>query len=105
MTSASLEPSPSFEAGDRSRRWLALGLAGMVYVIGIAGLWSMVQSFEPTAPLPLTPAGDDRALPPLDDRIDVRDARLDELIRPEFRPENQVEEGDDVAQTDLQKKI
>lgn len=95
----------SLETDGRPKRWLALGLAGMVYVVGIVGLWSMVRTFDQPSPLSLTPAGDEEILPPLDDRIDVRDAALDGPIRPEFRPEVDSGISDDIAASDLQKKI
>ncbi|MEZ5934710.1 MAG: hypothetical protein R3F54_22780 [Alphaproteobacteria bacterium] len=72
----------SDEPGAGSRRWLALGLAGMVYAVGVMGLWSMVETFQETGTKELTPAGGHEVLPPVDDTVDVRDARLHGLANP-----------------------
>ena len=87
-----------------AKRWLALGLAGMVYVTGAAGLWSMVQMFDDTSHPPMTPADDIKGLPPLDSQVDLQDARLDGPIIPRFRPDLDTGDGEDVATSDLQKK-
>ncbi|MEM7041573.1 MAG: hypothetical protein AAF543_02055 [Pseudomonadota bacterium] len=88
-----------------SRRWLALGLAGMVYVVGISGLWAMVRTFDETAGAPLTPAGSEKVLPPIEESIDIRDAQLlDGPFIPKFKPELSPEAGGDVASVDLQKE-
>lgn len=70
----------------RSRSWLVLGFVGMVYLVGIAGLWSMVQTFEDSASSTLTPAAEEGPLPRLDDNIDMRDAHLDDPFVPKLRP-------------------
>ncbi|MGI9421051.1 MAG: hypothetical protein ACR2RA_24770 [Geminicoccaceae bacterium] len=106
---------PAIAAGDPSdqadtpatdvqhRRWLALAMAGMVYVVGIAGLWSMYQTFEQPDPPALTPAGDSTPLPPLEKTIDVRDALLeDDVFRPKFKPDINSGTDKDVAGSDLQ---
>jgi hypothetical protein len=67
-------PAPASSSADR--RWLALGLAGMVYVVGVTGLWSMLETFRETAPRQITPARGTDMLPPVDDTADVRDALL-----------------------------
>lgn len=72
----------STPGGTPSRRWLAIGLACMVYVVGVAGLWSMIESFETTEPQRLTPAEGTRMLPPLDETIDVRDIGQDDPPAP-----------------------
>jgi hypothetical protein len=92
---------PTSKAGRTSKRWLALALAGMTYVVGAAGLWSMMQDFDDAMLLPITPAGDERAVPPLDETIDVRDAGLDGLIRPKPRPDD-LRVPSDVADSNLQ---
>lgn len=99
------EPSAASTSGVErtSKRWLALALAGMTYVIGLAGLWSMVQGFEDAMLLPVTPAGDEQTVPPLDGTIDVRDASLDGLIRPKSRP-NDLGIPSNVAESNLQNR-
>ena len=93
------------EGSRRSKRLLALGLAGMAYLIGIVGLWSMVQSFNGNTSPSLTPAGDRTTPPPIDRSIDLRDAHLnDGIIRPTFRPDV-ILNGDDVAMSDIHDKI
>ena len=89
------------EGGRTSKRWLALALAGMTYIVGFAGLWSMVQGFDDAALLPVTPAGDERSVPPLDETIDVRDAGLDDLVHPRSRPVD-LQIPSDVAGSNLQ---
>jgi hypothetical protein len=86
-----------------SKRWLAVALAASIYIFGLAGLWSMVQSFDEAVLLPVTPAGDEQTVPPIEETIDVRDARLDGFIRPAFRP-NDLRIPSDVAQSQLQDK-
>ena len=103
LEAGSLAPSPEHRAGGR--RWLAFCLAGMVYVTGIAGLWSMVQRFDGAGSPSITPADSDKSLPPLDHQVDIQDARLDGPIIPRFRPEVRPGDGEDVANSDLQKKI
>lgn len=97
-----MSPSaPEMRVDVRSRRWLAIGLAGTVYIAGAAGLWSMYRTFEGPSSPSLTPAGDRETLPPLDETIDVRDALLDDdVFRPVFKPDFEAEE--DVANSDLQ---
>jgi hypothetical protein len=95
------DESSSPDSQATPKRWLALALAGMTYVIGLAGLWSMVQGFEEAALLPVTPAGDERTVPPLDETIDVRDAGLDGLILPQPRPDD-LNVPSDVADSNLQ---
>ena len=91
--------------GDvRSRSWFAVGLVGMVYVIGIAGLWSMVQAFDKKADPTVTPAGDSTTLPPLDESIDVRDAGIDQFFVPNFRPIAPTDTGRDVAASSLREQ-
>lgn len=102
VTSGPLRVNPVPESDSHPRHWLVLGLVGMVYVVGIAGLWSMVQSFDETASTPLTPAGSNDILSPVDEVIDLRDARLDGPIIPQFRPSGPIGPGDDVAASDLQ---
>lgn len=79
------------EDRERPKLWLALGFVGLIYVIGFAGIWSIVSTFEASHNLSLAPATapakDREALPPLDDVIDLRDALFDRPIVPEFRPE------------------
>lgn len=90
---------------QRKRRF-ALALAGLVYVVGIAGLWSMAQNFEDAWALPVTPAGDEGpVMPPLDTTIELRDARLDGFIRPKFKPDDLRKTGGDIANSGFQKKI
>ena len=91
---------------QESRRWLALGLAGMVYVVGITGLWSMVRAFDETGAAPLTPAVGEKALPlpPIDEAIDIRDAQLDGPFVPTFKPDLTIENDQDVAGSGLQKR-
>lgn len=87
---------------ELSKRRVALALAGVIYLIGIAGLWSMVQTFDDVTTLPATPANDDGAiLPPFNETIDLRDAKLDGFIRPKFRPDDLRNSGD-VARSNLQ---
>ena len=73
----------------------------MVYVVGIAGLWSMVRGFGETGAAPLTPAGSDQVMPPIDEAIDIRDALLDGPFVPKFKP---ALPPDDVASSGLQKQ-
>ena len=64
------------QAPERSKRWLALGLAGAVYVMGIAGLWSIYRTFDEVATLPLTPARNTEPNTPSSEPTDLRDAEL-----------------------------
>jgi len=92
--------TPSSIADRTPRRWLALALAGMIYFVGLAGLWSMMQSFDNASLLPVTPAGDEQSVPPIEETIDVRDANLDVIIRPKLRP-NDLRSPSDVATSGL----
>lgn len=88
-----LEP----EEDRRSRRTLALFLAGLVYLAGVAGVWSIYQTFDQRDQPSLAPAVDEATIPPpIDDTIDVRDPLEDEeLIRPDLKPDpDEVEEAD-----------
>lgn len=106
VNSGPLATAVRLEDDGWSRRFLALGLAGIIYVIGIAGLWSMVQTFDQTTSPPLTPAGDRKAMPPLEGAIDLRDARLDEdRLVPKAKPEGAGSADEDIADSDLQKRI
>ena len=67
-------------APERSKRWLALGLAGAVYVMGIAGLWSIYQTFDDVATSRLTPARGTEPNAPLSEPTDLRDAELIEEV-------------------------
>lgn len=100
---ASLARSPEYRSV--SKRWFALGLAGMVYVTGIAGLWSMVQTFDGPGSPAITPADGNNDLPPLDQQVDMQDARLDGPFIPRFRPEIRSGDDADVANSLFQKKI
>jgi hypothetical protein len=80
-------PSPWIEDNRPSKRWLAFGLVGMVYVVGLVGLWSMIETFREASPQQITPAGGDETMPPLDESIDVRDARLNGPPIPDFKPQ------------------
>lgn len=100
---ASLARSPEYRSV--SKRWFALGLAGMVYVTGIAGLWSMVQAFDGPGSPAITPADGNNNLPPLDHQVDMQDARLDGPFIPRFRPEIRSGDDADIANSDFQKKI
>lgn len=60
----------------RSKRWLALGLAGAVYVMGIAGLWSIYRTFDEMTNLPLTPARSIEPNAPSREPTDLQDAEL-----------------------------
>ncbi len=99
-------PASASQQGSklRPRSWLVLGLVGMVYLVGIAGLWSMLRAFDDSAASTFTPAGDERTLPPLDESIEVRDAFLDDPVVPKFRPHAVVGISKNVAVSDLQKK-
>ena len=102
--------APSSPTGERPRRWLAFCLAGTVYAVGIAGLWSMYRSFDEGAASPLMPAGDSTTLPALNDTIDIRDAHLNGPVRPalrphELKPDAPDELEEDVAASDLRKRI
>lgn len=92
---------PPFTQDVGPRRWLALAFAGMIYIVGLAGLWSMMQSFDNAALLPVTPAGDEQPVPPIEETIDVRDASLDGILRPQFRP-NDLRKPSDLATSNLQ---
>jgi len=87
------------------KRWFVLGLIGVVYITGFAGLWSMVQTFEDARPSSIVPTDGKGNLPPLDELIDVRDAYLGEPIIPEFRPEFLLGAGEDIANSGFQKRI
>ncbi|MEM9628232.1 MAG: hypothetical protein AAGA21_18515 [Pseudomonadota bacterium] len=89
----------------RSRSWLALGLVGMVYVTGAAGLWSMVQAFEEDAPSTVVPVDDEGVMPMLDETIDVRDALLDKPFTPKLRPTNPLDVETDVASSGMRDQI
>ena len=67
-------------APERSKRWLALGLAGAVYVMGIAGLWSIYRTFDEVATSPLTPARGTEPNAPSSEPTDLRDAELIEAV-------------------------
>lgn len=71
-----LHAMPADQAEKRSKRWFALGLAGMVYVMGIAGLWSIYRTFGDVTISPLTPAGSAEPSAPLNEPVDLRDAEL-----------------------------
>lgn len=90
---------------DRPRRWLAIGLAGMVYVVGAAGLWSMYSTFAEQPASSLRPAGGIETMPPIEETIDVRDARLDGPIRPRFKPDLSNGTEEEVASSGAQKRI
>ncbi len=95
---------PIHESDGRSKRWLALGLAGLIYAVGFAGIWSMTARFEPRLPSSITPAGDEGILPPLDDAVDVRDARSKSLILPERRPATDGAAGTEITASNLHRK-
>lgn len=97
--------APARDSGFRSKSWLVIGLVGMVYLVGIAGLWSMVRTFDDAAPSTFTPATDEGTLPPLDDTVDVRDAHLDAPFMPQFRPQAPFDIGRDVAGSGFQNQI
>lgn len=80
-----------------------MGLVGMIYLAGIAGLWSMIGTFEDTAPGAFTPAGVNETLPPINETIDVRDAHLDDPFVPTFRPI--IPSDSEVAASSFQKQI
>lgn len=91
----------------KPKRWLALGLAFTVYATGIAGLWSMVSSFDGMTAPTLSPAGNKgtKTLPPVERVIDLRDARLDGPIIPRLRPDGLIAPNDELATSEFQKKI
>lgn len=94
--------TPQDDGNSRPRRWLVAGLVGMVYLVGIAGLWSMMQTFDDGGPATFTPAGDEDSLPPLDDSIEVRDAHLDDPFVPAFRPDPVYGIGRTIAASNLE---
>lgn len=77
------------------KRWLILGLFAGAYLFGIAGLWSIYQSFDGPEATSLSPTANPEPAPlaPIEEEIDLRDALLHGPIRPKFRPDP----GEDLA--------
>jgi len=81
-----------------SRRWIAFGLSGMIYAVGIAGLVSMVLTFQNTMNTSNDTVSSELALPPIDDLVDMHEIHREGPFVPRFRPNN------DVAASEFQLK-
>ena len=91
------KPLADMRAYQAPRRWIALGLSGMIYAVGIAGLVSMVMALQDTMNAASQTASSELALPPIDDMVDMFEFHRDGPFIPRFKP------SDDVAALALQR--